>query len=112
MKTAAIALWSIVLMLLLGGAALAISPLYLDGGLLNWFSPAGENIIGYLANLVFSVILGVLLFAGGAALAVAFGIAGTVMAISARKSIHIYENDPEPKDPVPNRKRPSDGDGV
>jgi hypothetical protein len=97
-KNALIIIWCCVVLLLVSGAVLAVSPFYVDGGLLNWFSPAGENWIGYLLNFAFSILLGLILIGAGGALAMTTGIAASIIAVSRSKPASTAANpEPQPK---------------
>jgi hypothetical protein len=85
MKYTLIGVWCGILLLLVGGAACALSPLYVDGGIFNWFSPAGENWIGYLTNIAFALLAGVLMFLGGVVLSVMTGVASSIIVVSKAK---------------------------
>jgi hypothetical protein len=95
MKAALIALWSAVLILILAGAGMAISPFVIEGGILNvLFPPSHDNWIGFLLNFVFAVVFGLILMAVGVGIGLWTGIGMSIYAVASQ---------PQPPPPGPGK---------
>ena len=74
MKNAAIGTWLFVVFLILTGAGIALSPLFIDGGVVNaMFPPMHGDWLGFLLRIALAIILGIAVISGGAGLAICTG---------------------------------------
>ena len=76
MKNAAIGTWLIVAFLILTGAGIALSPFFIDGGVVNaMFPPMHGDWLGFLLRIAAAIVLGIAVISSGAGLAISMGLA-------------------------------------
>ena len=62
---------------------MAMSPFVMSGGIINALNPpVHDNWIGYLTNIVFAVIFGIIILGCGVGLGLSTGLAASVAAVS------------------------------